>query len=167
MTAPVYRVDSSRIHGRGLFAVRAFALGEWVADYGGERIAKAESARRLAAHDNPFIFELDSSHDLDGDQPENAARFANHSCEPNCEAIVASGGIRLRARRAIAAGEELTFDYGYRLAAFPGHPCHCGAPSCAGFIVERAERRRLRRLLNRPGRSLVKIKPAPVQEVCA
>jgi hypothetical protein len=166
MTAPIYKVDTSRIHGRGLFAIPALAAGAPVADYCGERISKAESARRLATGTNIFIFELDSTHDLDGDQPENVARFANHSCEPNCEIIAESDNLRLRTLRPIAAGEELTFDYGYRLAAFPGHRCCCGAPTCAGFIVARAERWRLRRLLNRPGRSLVKSAWASGPEVC-
>ncbi len=167
MTAPVYRVDFSHIHGRGLFAVQDLAAGAPVVGYHGERITKAESARRRGAQGNVFIFELDSDHDLDGDQPDNAARFANHSCDPNCEAVAAESHLSLRALRAIAVGEELTFDYGYRLAAFPGHPCRCGAPACAGFIVARAERWRVRRLLNRPGRSLVQGAGATRPEVCA
>jgi SET domain-containing protein len=167
MTAPAYKVDSSRIHGRGLFAVRPLAAGEEVADYRGERIVKEESAHRQALLGNPFIFELDAIHDLDGNHPDNAARFANHSCEPNCEAVAEAGRICLRALRAIAAGEELTFDYGYRLADGPGHPCGCGAPTCAGFIVARAERWRLRRLLSPRGRSLLNSNHAPSLEVCA
>jgi hypothetical protein len=167
MTAPLYRVDFSRIHGRGLFAGQDLAAGALAAGYQGERITKAESARRRAASGNVFIFELDSDCDLDGDQPDNAARFANHSCAPNCEAVADDGRASLRALRAIAAGEELTFDYGYRLAAFPGHPCRCGAPACAGFIVARTERWRLRRLLNRPGRSVVAGQEGKRREVWA
>jgi SET domain-containing protein len=116
---------------------------------------------------NTFIFEWDGDTFLDGNDASNPARFANHSCEPNCEAVAESTGIILRATRLIVAGEELTFDYGYRLSAFPGHPCHCGAPSCAGFIVARGERWRIRRLLNRPGRSLLNHKMNPSQEACA
>lgn len=137
-----------------MFAARALATGETAAEYVGERIGKAESALRQAAADQVFVFEMDAQADLDGDVPDNPARFINHSCEPNCEAVAAGEVIQIRALREIGAGEELTFDYGYRLAAFPGHRCRCGAPSCAGFIVARSERWRVRRLLNRPGRSL-------------
>jgi SET domain-containing protein len=155
MTEAKYSVRRSRIHGRGLFAVQAIAAGEIVAEYNGERIGKTESARRQARRKRIFIFELDASHDLDGGQPDNSARYANHSCAPNCEAVAEEGKVYLRALRNIAADEELTFDYGYRLAAFPGHPCRCGAKACAGFIVSQSERWRVRRLLHRPGRSLL------------
>jgi uncharacterized protein len=148
-------VGRSRIHGRGLFATRDIAAGERITQYVGERIGKAESARRQAARRRVWIFELNTRHDLDGANPRNPARYANHSCAPNSEAVAGRGEVWLRARRAIAAGEEVTFDYGFRLAAFPGHPCRCGAPSCPGFIVGEPERRSLRRLLNRPGRSLL------------
>jgi len=150
-----------------LFAARPIAAGEAVADYAGERILKAESIRRREACRNPYIFEWDSTHDLDGDVPDNPARWANHGCAPNCEAVLEQNHLRLRALRAIAAGEELTFDYGYRLADGPGQPCRCGAPSCVGFIVAQAERWRLRRLLNPRGRSLLKSNHAPAWEVCA
>jgi uncharacterized protein len=155
MTELRYTVGRSRIHGRGLFATQTCGAGEVVAEYRGESISKAESARRQMRRRRIFIFELDARHDLDGAGPGNPARWANHSCEPNCEAVAERGRIHLRALRAIAEGEELTFDYGYRLAAFPGHPCRCGVPSCAGFIVAQSERWRARRLLNRPGRSLL------------
>ena len=145
----------SNIHGRGLFAVRCIEVGETVAEYLGELITKAESARRQARRRQIFIFEMDAHYDLDGAGRGNPARWANHSCEPNCEAVAERGKIVLCALRTIAAGEELTFDYGYKLAAFPGHRCRCGAKSCAGFIVAQSERWRMHRLLHRPGRSLL------------
>jgi hypothetical protein len=153
-SAPAYVAGRSRIHGQGLFAARALAAGDCVVEYLGERIGKRESGRRQAARRRVCIFELNRRFDLDGAGPRNPARWLNHSCAPNCEAVAERGKIWIRALRPIAAGEELTFDYGYRLAVFPGHPCHCGAPSCVGFIVGRPERWRARRLLNRPARSL-------------
>lgn len=163
MTAPTYIIKDSPIAGRGLFAAQPVPTGETAVEYTGEIISKTESARRQSVTGNVFIFELDEQFDLDGDTPENPARFANHSCEPNCEAEAVGQTVQLRALREIATGEELTFDYGFRLAVFPGHPCRCGAPSCAGFIVGQADRWRMRRLLNRPGRSLW----AKGKEVCA
>jgi SET domain-containing protein len=44
------------------------------------------------------------------------------------------------ARRRIAAGEEITFDYGYTLDDYREHPCQCGAAACAGFMVAEALR---------------------------
>jgi hypothetical protein len=145
----------SGIHGRGLFAARALAAGERVLEYTGERVGKAESRRRQRARRAVWIFELNRRHDLDGHARGNPARFINHSCAPNCEVMAERGRVWIYAAREIAAGEELTFDYGYRLAAFLGHPCRCGAAGCTGYIVSGTERWRVGRWLGRAGRSLV------------
>lgn len=82
----------------------------------------------------------------------SAGRFANHSCAPNCAVRVVRVGSRvstlvLVALRSIAAGEELTLNYG------SGAPttdetstsstnqvlptrivCRCGEASCKGFL---------------------------------
>jgi len=167
MSEEKYCIRRSGIHGRGLFAAQSFAAGEAVAEYKGEPIGKAESLRRQARRKRIFIFEFDAQHDLDGGGLDNSVRFANHSCAPNCEAVAEEGKIYLRALRSIAVGEELTFDYAYKLAAFPGHPCRCGAQCCAGFIVAQSERWRVRQLLNRPGRSLLAGRITKTREVHA
>jgi len=130
------RIDyrPSRIHGMGGFARTDVRAGETVIEYVGERITKEESVRRCARN-NPFIFALDEIHDLDGNVPANPARFLNHSCRPNCEAIEDDGRIWIMAMRPIEAGEELTFNYGYSLEEYDEHPCHCGSGDCVGFVV--------------------------------
>src|SRR6185436_12484213 len=72
----------------------------------------------------------DSRHDLDGEVAWNPARWLNHSCAPNCDAEWIEGRIWIVARRAIRAGEELTFNYGYDLEDYREHPCRCGSPDC-------------------------------------
>ena len=124
----------SRIHGMGGFARTDVRAGETVIEYVGERITKEESLRRCALN-NPFIFALDETHDLDGNVPANPARFLNHSCRPNCEAIEDHGRIWIMAMRPIKAGEELTFNYGYSLEEYDEHPCHCGSGDCVGFVL--------------------------------
>jgi len=131
---PLAEVRPSPIHGKGLFATRAFAAGTRVIEYVGERISKAESLRRCA-QGNQCIFALDEEHDLHGNVPWNRARFLNHSCTPNCEATLNDGRIWIVARSSIAAGEELTFNYGHDLVDYREHPCNCGANECVGFIV--------------------------------
>ena len=124
----------SSIHGQGLFAGRAIRAGTPLIEYRGERITKAESARRCAAN-NPYIFALDDRHDLDGAGPDNPARWINHSCRPNCEAENRDGRIWITSCRDIAPGEEISFNYGYDLENYEEHPCRCGAVECVGFIV--------------------------------
>jgi SET domain-containing protein len=118
----------------GGFARVAIPAGERIIEYVGERIPKAESNRRCE-QENPFIFSLDEIHDLDGNVAANVARFLNHSCTPNCEAIDDGGKIWIETTRAIGAGEELTFNYGYLLDDYRDHPCQCGAPDCVGYMV--------------------------------
>src|SRR5215469_3170455 len=124
----------SLIHGQGCFAPHAIAAGARVIEYVGEKIDKAESLRRCEAG-NEYIFGLDETHDLDGCMERNIARFINHSCAPNCEAVPEGGKIWMMALRDIAPGEELTFNYGYDLIDYREHPCHCGSSGCAGYIV--------------------------------
>lgn len=124
----------SPIHGVGGFAKTPIRQGTRLIEYLGEKIDKAESARRCAAN-NQYIFHLDDDFDLDGNVAWNPARFLNHSCEPNSDADLIAGGIWIVAACDIAAGEEITFNYGYDLADYREHPCRCGAADCVGFIV--------------------------------
>ena len=124
----------STIEGAGAFAANTIPRGTRLLEYGGERITKAESLRRCAAG-NHFIFRLDDEWDLDGNAPSNPARFLNHSCAPNCDAEWLDGVIWIVTRRDVAAGEELTFNYGYDLDDYREHPCRCGAQECAGYII--------------------------------
>lgn len=124
----------SPIHGTGGFARVEIGPGTRVAEYVGERIDKREGLARCERGE-PFIFELDEEWDLDGNVSWNPARFLNHSCDPNCEAECIEGRIWISTIRAVRAGEELTFNYGYDLTEYRDHPCECGASNCLGFIV--------------------------------
>jgi hypothetical protein len=145
----------SAIHGRGVYARRAIPDGTRVVEYTGERITKAKAAQREARRlarghrgqdDCVYIFELNARHDLDGRSRGNVARLINHACTPNCRVDVLRGRIWIVARRDIAAGEELTFDYGFKFNEWRHHACLCGGAQCAGFIVAKDQRWRLRRV---------------------
>ncbi len=146
----------SAIHGRGVYARCDIPDKTRVIEYTGQRITKAEARereqQRLARQkrggdDCVYIFDLNKKHDLDGRSGRNIARLINHSCAPNCRADNIRGRIWIVARRAIAVGEELTFDYGFPYAEWRLHPCRCGSPRCVGFIVNKPQRWRVRRLL--------------------
>ena len=148
----------SAIHGRGVRARVTIPEGTRVIEYTGERITKAEAERRerlrlargrRGGDDCVYIFELNVRHDLDGRTRRNVARLINHSCAPNCRAETIRGRIWIIARREIPAGEELTFDYGFALKEWRLHPCRCGSPKCAGYIVSSWQRWRLRGLVRR------------------
>ncbi len=124
----------SGIHGMGGFARGRIRKGTALIEYVGEKITKAEAAKRIAA-DNPFIFSLDDECDVDGNVEWNPARFLNHSCEPNAEAEIFGDQIWIMALRDIGPGEEITFNYSYDLENYEEHPCLCGAATCVGYMV--------------------------------
>ena len=146
------RAIDSAIHGRGVQAACDIPDGTRIVEYTGERITKAEAKRReqqrlarlrRGGDGSVYIFDLNRGHDLDGRTRRNVARLINHSCAPNCRAETTRGRIWIIARRDIAAGEELTFDYGFPYAEWRLHPCRCGAKRCPGFIVNAAQRWRV------------------------
>lgn len=150
------RLGRSGLHGYGLFARDFIPEGEKIIEYVGERITKAEAerreARRLARQQAGgdgcvYVFTINQRHDLDGAVPWNVARRINHSCAPNCEALNFRGRIWIVARRDIAPGEELSYDYCFDLELWRDHVCRCGAKECVGFIVKKSQRWRVRRVL--------------------
>lgn len=146
----------SSIHQRGMFAARNIEAGEQIIEYFGELIDKDESLERCLKQEAKgkrtggamvFIFDLDEDYDLDGNIPNNPAKYINHCCEHNCEAVNEEGRIFIYALQDIEEGQELTFDYGYDVEFYEDHPCCCGAPSCCGYIVAAEQRGKLKRKL--------------------
>jgi len=125
---------NSAIHGTGGFARTHIASGNQVIEYVGEKIDKTESMRRCE-NNNEFIFALNPENHIDGSVDWNLARWINHSCDPNCEALIDGQRVWLTALRPIAAGEEITFNYGFDLEDYREYSCRCGSPNCVGFIV--------------------------------
>lgn len=155
-TSEWVRRGRSGIHGGGLYARQDIPSGTRVIEYVGERITKAESdrreERRVAQRDAGqdgcvYVFELNKRHDIDGNVSWNTARLINHSCDPNCETDIIRGRIWILARRDIAAGEELTYDYGFDFDDWRLHPCRCGSSKCIGYIVHSKHRWRVRKAL--------------------
>lgn len=72
-----------------------------------------------------------SAHELELLCERHPWRFLNHGCEPSARIA----GLEVFARRDIAAGEQVTFDYDtteWEMAE--AFRCHCGAASCRGEI---------------------------------
>ena len=137
-------VRGSDIHGRGLFASKKIPRDTEIIEYVGETISKEESDRRgwerferaqETGEAAVYLFTLNETYDIDGDVEWNSARLINHSCDPNCEAVIDGDHIWIIALRTIKKGEELYFNYGFDLENFEGHPCLCGSDRCPGFIV--------------------------------
>ena len=61
-------------------------------------------------------------------------RYVNHSCDPNAYEWHEGSDIYSGARRDIAPGEEITFDYNINLTGGTPIPCNCGTERCHGVI---------------------------------
>ena len=146
-------VKNSRIHGRGVIAARAIRKGERVIEYKGKIISWKEADSRPSADpDDPhhtFLFSLsDGKRVIDANIDGNAARWINHSCDPNCETEETDDGhVFIQAIRDIRKGEELHYDYclivDERITPTlkKQHECRCGAKQCRGTMLA-AKRRR-------------------------
>jgi hypothetical protein len=130
------RVGISRIDRQGLFATQDIKKGTRIILYMGEKIVKAEGAKRAEAG-NAYIFELNDHYDIDGKTLTNTARYINHSCDPNCTIYTTARTIWIVAARDIQAGEELGYNYGYDIKDYAEHPCRCRAQNCCGYILDR------------------------------
>jgi uncharacterized protein len=141
-----YKLKKSSIQGRGAFATRKIKKGERIVEYKGERISDAEADRRYPTpkpgeHHHTFLFELDDGRVIDASFGGNSARFINHSCDPNCEAIEEDNRIFIQALRDIKPGDELAYDYWFILeephtpATKKLYPCRCGSKKCRGTIL--------------------------------
>lgn len=148
----LYEIRKSGIQGRGAFAKRRLRPGQKIVEYTGEKITNDEADKRydeegMTRH-HTFLFTLDDDYCIDGDVRTNAARLINHSCDPNCEAVIDDDRIWIYALKNIQPGVELAYDYQYErtgdniaeLEKF--YVCRCGSEKCRGSIMAPPRKRK-------------------------
>ncbi|KAJ0260394.1 Histone-lysine N-methyltransferase SUVR5 [Hirschfeldia incana] len=152
----VFRTESK---GWGVRACEHILRGTFVCEYIGEVLDQQEANKRRTQYgedgcsyihdvdaninDIGRLIEGESDYVIDATSHGNVSRFINHSCSPNLvtyqvvmecmESPLAHIG--LYASTDIAAGDEITRDYGRRPVTSgqeSGHPCHCRATNCRG-----------------------------------
>jgi len=145
------RIRRSRLHGRGVFALRRIRKGTRIIEYLGDRVSHGEADQRYdhkRVDDNhTFLFIVDRATVIDGGANGNDARFVNHSCDPNCESVIDDRRVFIEAVRTIQPGQELTYDY--QIGRDKQDPpnidqifaCRCGANDCRGSMLWPAKRR--------------------------
>jgi SET domain-containing protein len=145
-----FELRPSPMQGLGAFATRHIEAGTRLIEYAGERLNPDEADARYpdveGERHHTFLFAIDDDIVIDAAVGGNEARFINHSCDPNCDAVVEDGRIWIETVRDVEPGEELAYDYAYTLeerhtpAAKRRYPCSCGAKSCRGTILTRKRR---------------------------
>ena len=140
-----FAIRRSPIQGTGAFATRRIPKGTRLVEYTGERLSPAQADARYpdvpGERHHTYLFAIDDDIVVDAAVGGNAARWINHSCAPNCDAVIEDGRIWIETIRAVAPGEELAYDYQYVLeerhtpAAKRRFPCSCGARRCRGTLL--------------------------------
>lgn len=98
-----------------------------------------------------FLFTRNEGWVIDANVRGNVARWINTSCTPNAIAFIHSekkkdpdpkkDRVIIEALRAIAPGEEITYDYGfefevpYTARLLKTWACRCGSPKCRGPML--------------------------------
>ncbi len=143
----------SPIHGNGVFATAPIAKGEEIIEYKGKLRTHDETDELYGdggETGHTFLFTLNDDYIVDANEKGNSARWINHSCAPNCRAVIeesANGNprrdkVKIESIRNIKAGEELTYNYGIVLEV--PHTarmkklwqCLCGSPKCTGTLLQ-------------------------------
>ena len=138
--------------GFGLRALSDIGARVVVEEYLGEVIDNRELRKRLSSLGDGgdyYFAELSGNLFLDAGPMGSKARFANHSCAPNCTLEKWSVGgeprVALVTIRAIKRLEPLC--YNYRADDLDGEVllqrCQCGSDNCCGVIGGQVERSRL------------------------
>lgn len=133
----------SKIQGLGLYAARDLEKHTMVIEYIGEIIRSELSEIREKQYEAKnrgiYMFRLDERRVVDATLSGGLARYINHSCQPNCVAETVEVDRHLRiiifAKRRIARGEELAYDYKFDIED-DAHKimCMCGAPNCRKWM---------------------------------
>jgi SET domain-containing protein len=117
-----------------------------VIEYRGELIDAAEEDRRyddrtMSRH-HTFLFKVDNNTTIDASRTGGPARWINHSCDPNCEAVLDDNHVYIEAMRNIQPGVELCYDYAFEPDGdeteeeLNFYICKCGSPKCRGTILD-------------------------------
>ena len=147
MTARLpFEIRVSPIQGRGAFATQHIPAGTRLIEYAGERLTPAEADARYpdvpGERHHTYLFAIDDHVVVDAAVNGNEARWINHSCDPNCDAVIEDDRIWIETIRDVSPGEELAYDYAYVLperhtpAAKRRFPCRCGALRCRGTLLK-------------------------------
>ncbi len=136
--SPDVKLRESRIHGKGLVAIKKIYKGEVVLDFanGPFQFISTEEAKRLYRDGLNYMLQVDDDLYLATVRREDIVDgdFLNHSCDPNCGIRFT---LRIVAMRDIESGEEITFDYAMSESeyGFFEMRCNCGSKRCRKVIT--------------------------------
>ena len=125
--------------GLGLFALKPIPKGKRIIEYVGPYLPNEEVEKRYGK----YFFGVNSKWSIDGSPRSNIARYINHSCAPNAEAIISGRRVWIWSRRNIKAGEEIAYNYGKEYFDDIIKPIGCKCVKCRA--ESKAKRKRSRK----------------------
>ncbi|MEO8434384.1 MAG: SET domain-containing protein [Pyrinomonadaceae bacterium] len=131
-----YAIKRTRT-GLGFFALEPIAKGKRIIEYTGPIVSNKEVDRR----GGKYFFGLNTRWSIDGSPRTNVARYINHSCRPNADALQSGRRVWIWSRRKIKPGEEITYNYGKEYFEGVIEPVGCKCDKC-NSKPKRSKRRR-------------------------
>jgi SET domain-containing protein len=127
---------ASRIHGRGLFVRAPVRAGEILMRWGGVLLAVADYDPVLYRPASTTHYDEGRCLATPAGEPASLDELLNHACDPNLWLI---DEVTVVARRAIAAGDEVTGDFATweDSAHVLTSDCACGSALCRRRITGR------------------------------
>ena len=124
--------------GLGLFALKPIPRGKRIIEYAGPLVSNDEVERSRGK----YFFGVNTKWSLDGSRRDNVARYINHSCRPNSEALITNRRrIWIWSIRNIKPGEEITYDYGKEYFEGIIKPIGCRCANCGEKSRPRKKKR--------------------------
>lgn len=122
--------------GLGLFATRKIAAGRRIIRYVGPILTSEEVESRTGR----YFFSIDENYAIDGSARTNLARYVNHSCKPNAEALIEGKRIWVWSKRPIEPGEQITIDYGKEYFDDYIRPVGCKCEPCTAKAAKKSKK---------------------------
>jgi uncharacterized protein len=127
MTADAPFVVKRTKTGLGLFATKSIPKGKRIIEYTGPFIPNEE----VEKSGRKYFFGVNKKWSIDGGARTNVARYINHSCRPNAEALVSNRRrVWIWSAKNIKPGEEITYDYGKEYFEGIIEPIGCKCEKC-------------------------------------
>ena len=123
--------------GLGFFTLQPIPKGARIIEYTGPLIANEEVEKR----NGKYFFGVNTKWSIDGSPRSNTARYINHSCRPNAEALISGRRVWIWSRRNIKPGEEITYDYGEEYFEDIIKPMGCKCEKCVSTRRRKRKRR--------------------------
>jgi histone-lysine N-methyltransferase ASH1L len=130
-------------YGQGLRTTTSIPKGTFICEYVGEIITDETFHERMtnlySKDEHHYTMKLTQNLVIDAYRMGSVARFANHSCSPNCEfqkwTVDGLQRMCMFSLRTIKPGEELTYDYNFQCFNLQAQqPCYCESSKCRGTI---------------------------------